>query len=267
MVALTLSSLVIVLVSGTFLAQSRYYSSQSLHVGAHDNARVATERVATEIRSAMKGGFVVAGPRTLTVRSAISLTSVCDRAGNDMHVYVDGGIGALDTAEVAGVALRDEATGEWDYRTASWSTLDGGSAGSASNCAAHGADTASASGDFHELLGTGSMFASAHEGDLLMLFRETTFTIQTSVLDPAMLSLFRQAYGGSPTELATGMDSTAQFQYRTGGSTYADTVVGSSVADIDALRIVADARLPARSGAMADATFGWSVNVALGNVP
>jgi len=81
------------------------------------------------------------------------------------------------------------------------------------------------------------------------------------------LGLFRQVYGESSVEFATGMDTTAQFQYRTGGTTYADTVVGSGVGNIDAVRIVADARLPARTGTQADATFGWSVNVAVRNVP
>lgn len=267
MVALILSSVVIILVSGTFLVQSQYYSSQRLHVAAHDNVRVATERVASEIRSTMEGGFVVAGPHTLTVRSAISLTSVCDRAGNDMHVYMDGGAAGLHTEEVAGVALRDEATGAWDFRTVSWAVMDGGSTNSAGYCAGNGADTAAAGGEFHELLGVGSTFSSAHGGDILMLFGETTFKIQTSVLDPATLGLFRQPSGGSLVEFASGMDSTAQFQYRTGGATYADTVVGSSVASIDAVRIVADARLRARSGALSDATFGWSVNVPLRNGP
>jgi hypothetical protein len=105
------------------------------------------------------------------------------------------------------------------------------------------------------------------EGDVLLLFRETTFRIQDSELDPGRLALFRQIYGGSLVEFASGMDTTAQFQYRTGGTTYADTVIAASLDDIDAVRIVADARKPARSGGQQDVTFGWSVNVALRNVP
>jgi len=77
---------------------------------------------------------------------------------------------------------------------------------------------------------------------------------------------FRQVYGDSLLEYATGMDTTAQFQYRTGGSTYADTVTAGSLASIDVVRIVADSRKPAESGGMADITFGWSVNIALRNV-
>lgn len=263
-----LGSLVIILVSGTFLAQSQYYSSQSLHVGAHDNARVATERVASEVRSSMEGGFMVAGRRTLTVRSPVVLAVVCGVSGSNVHVHFEGGAARLATDEVAGLAMRDPSSGDWEYQTSSWASLNGGSSTAASNCAANGADTTSATGEFQQLLGVGTMFAaSPGEGDILMLFRQTTFKFQASVLDTMTMGLFRQPYGESLIEFATGMDSTAQFQYRTGGSSYGDTVSGASVDDIDAVRIVADARLPARSGAQEDVRFGWSVNVAVRNRP
>ena len=99
-----------------------------------------------------------------------------------------------------------------------------------------------------------------------MLFREATFKIQTSELDPSTLGLFRGVYGDSLVEFATGLDTTAKFQYRTGGSTYADTVLSAALADIDVIRIVADARKRAQTGGRDDITFGWSVNVALRNI-
>ena len=99
-------------------------------------------------------------------------------------------------------------------------------------------------------MGLQGIFSPApSEGDVLMLFRETTFKIQRSELDPRTWGLFRQIYGDSLVEFATGMDSiTAQFQYRTGGTTYADAVTGSALGDIDVVRIVADARKPAATG-------------------
>ena len=258
----------LILVSGTFLVQSQYYSSQTLRVGVHDNARVATERVAEEIRSTMQDGFVVAGKRTLTVRSPIVLGAVCDRAGSNVHVHFEGGAAGIDTDEVAGVALRDASTGDWEYRNATWSYINGGSIGSAGLCADNGADTAWAAAEFQQLSRLQVLFSGPPDpGTVLMLFRETTFKIQGSVLDTMTLGLFRKVYGGSLVEFATGMDTTAQFQYRSGGSTYADTIVGSAVGTIDAVRIVADARLPARSGGQQDVTFGWSVNVAVRNLP
>lgn len=267
MIALVLSSVVILLVSGTFLAQSQHYSAQLGNVSVHDNARVATERLAAELRSAMQDGVTVAGPRTLTVRSPIVLSMVCDRAGDVVRVYMDGGAATLNADEVAGVALRDPSTGTWAYRTTTWSYIDGGATAAASACATNGADTAWAADEFQQLEQLHTLYAGPpNPGDVIMLFRESTFKIRPSTLETSTLGLFRQAYGGALVEFATGMDTTAQFQYRTGGTTYADTVAGAAVGDIDAVRIVAEARLPTRSGTLRDATFGWSVNIALRNV-
>lgn len=258
----------IILVTGTFLVQTRYYASQSLQADVHENARVATERIAGEIRSTLQDGIVVAGPRTLTVRSPIVPGMVCDRSASDVYVHVEGGAAGLDTDEVAGVAWRDPGTGDWEYAGSTWASIDGGSSGAASACASNGSDTAGATAEFHELLGIGGYFSSPPDpGDVLVLFRETTYQIQPSVLDTLTLGLFRRAYGASFVEFATGMDTTAQFQYRTGGTTYADTVVSASVGSIDAVRIVADARLRAPSGGLDDVTFGWAVNVAVRNLP
>lgn len=267
---MVLSSVIIILVSGTFLVQSQYYSSQTLRAGVHDNARVATERMAGEIRSTMEDGFLVAGARTLTVRSPIVVTVICARqGGGDGHIYTEGGEGGLDTDEVAGLAVRDPLTGAWTYGSGDWSYLNNtNDTESAERCHDNGADTTGATIGFHRIRHLDDLFSpTPDEGDVIMLFRETTFRIQPSVLDTMTLGLFRQTYGGSPVEFATGMDTTAQFQYRTGGSSYADTVTGASVGNIDAVRIVADARLPARSGVLEDATFGWSVNIAVRNLP
>ena len=212
--------------------------------------------------------MVVAGRRTLTIRSPIVLGIICNRDGATRHdVHTEGGESGFDAQEVAGVAVRDSTTGAWQYQNATWGTLNGGDASSASDCAANGADTTGAASEFHGIVGLQGLFPPPpQEGDVLMLFRETTFKIQTSELDPASLGLFRGVYGDSLAEFATGMDTTAQFQYRTGGSTYADTVSASALGDIDFVRIVADARKRAQTGGRDDITFGWSVNVAMRNL-
>ncbi len=267
-VALTLSSVVIILVSTTFLVQNQYYDSQTLHASAHDNARSATERMAAELRSVMEDGFVVAGPRTLTVRSPMLLTVVCDQTGTNFSIYNEGGESAIDQDEMAGVGWLNIASGDWSYRTATWSYVNGTGGTPASSCAGNGADTAWAAAHFHRMRRFNLLYGSTpDEGEVIMLYRQTTFKIQTSVLEPGSLGLFRGSYGQPLVEFATGMDSTAQFQYKTGGSTYADTITSGSLDDIDAVRIVANARKPARSGGQEDITFGMSSNVFLRNVP
>jgi hypothetical protein len=61
------------------------------------------------------------------------------------------------------------------------------------------------------------------------------------------------------------MDASAQFMYRTGGSTYATSVSGGNLALIDAIRIEARARRAPQTGGVDDVTFGWGVNIALRN--
>ena len=257
--------MVIILVASTFLVQNQYYATQIMRTGAQDNVRAATELLAMEIRSVMEDGIVTAGANTLTIRSPLQVASVCFALPNTWYVYSTGGQAALDTAAVAGVAKRDTLSGSWTYLVRSWSALNGSDVGAQQRCFNGGADTVGKYNDFHEIAGLGPI-GGATEGDLLMLFSETTFTIAQSGMDSTTLGLFRREVGGSPVEFATGLDTTAKFQYRTAAGTYVDTVLAAGLSSIDVVRLVADARKPAPTGGQDDVTFGWSVNVALRNV-
>lgn len=262
-----LSSFVILLVSHAFLVQNRFYSTQTVRTAAQDNVRAATELVAREVRTAIEGGVVVAGPRTLTVRSPLAMSVICSRAGTeDGDVMTEGGETELDTDEVAGLARRDPATGDWVAANATWAAIDGSTSDPAGNCAANGADTVGVRDSFHRIRDLDLFSPTPVEGEIVMLFRETTFKIQQSELDPSTLGIFRAAYGDPLVEFATGVDTTAQFKYRTVGGGYVDTVTAGSLPAIDAVRLIADARKPAPTGGVDDIRFGWSVNVPLRSV-
>ena len=103
-------------------------------------------------------------------------------------------------------------------------------------------------------------------GTVMMFYRTVDYRIQTSTMDPSTLGLFRGLYGGTLVELATGLDSSSGFLYRTGGSSYATSVSGAaSLGQIDAVRIVAQARTRPQAGGAEDVTYGWAVNVHLRN--
>ena len=272
LIALVLSSLVIVLVSTTFLVQNRYQANQVLLARVQDNARAATDLLARELRSSMRAAILVAGPRTLTVRSPVAVATVCGQSGaffTNVDAHIDGGVGRMATEEIAGVAVLDESTGAWDYQRATWSFVDGGSTGSAARCAGNGADTLNAYGSFHAIRRLIFLFGLdiPDVGELVMLFRETTFRIDDSDLEPGVLALFREAYGRAPVEFASGIDTTARFRYRLGGTTYQDTVDAGSVDDIDAVRLLLDARMRSQSVPGAEVTFGLSTNLPLVNAP
>jgi hypothetical protein len=254
-------------VSTTFLIQNQYYSSQILATAAHDNARAAAELMASEIRSVMASGITVAGARTLTIRTPMVLATVCNvtGTGNGADVYKDGGEQALDTAEVAGIAIRDATTGAWTYANATWSTLNGTVGSPADRCADAGADTVGAYDDHHRLRGLLATIGAPVVSDLLMLFRETTFQFLTSEMDSTTVGLFRKPYGHDAVEYATGMDTTSQFHYRVGAS-YGDTLPSSFLPFVDVVRIVVEARKRSETGGVDDVMFGWSVNIALRNL-
>jgi type II secretory pathway pseudopilin PulG len=269
LVALTISSLVVVLVATVFLVQNRYYAVQTERSAAQDVARAVTQIVGAEVRPATRGSVLTAHSDSLTLRTPMALAAVCAVDGTGVHVQLDGGAAGLVAGEVAGVAAFDPAADRWGHHPASWPTLDGGAAGAAAECAANGADTVGAPHVFHTLRGlAGVLGALPDPGTVLALYRETTFVFRGSELEPGRRAFFRGTRGTPLLEYATGLDSTAGFRYRlTGSSTYRSDVAVSRVDDVDAVRVVADARRPVRAGGAADVTFGWSANIPLGNTP
>lgn len=252
------------LATHAFLVQNNYYSTQTLQAEAQDNARAATQLLGLDIRTVAEDGIVTAGARTLTVRTPIATSVICAKATADLgDIQTPGGEAGLYTPTVAGLALRNDST--WEYAIANWSTLNASDVSSAGACATAGADTVGARDDFHRLASLNSLFASTPGiGDVVMLFRETTYTLELSALDSVSTALFRTPRGFEKLEFVTGMDSTAQFQYRVAGSsTYVDTVTAVSVGSIDVIRVVANARKRAATGGQDDIVFGWATNIAL----
>ena len=269
-VALLLSSLIVVMVAGIFLAQNRSYQVQLGVTDAHHNARAVTELLSSELRLVMEGGVQLAENDKITIRTPIVVAAVCWTDGVLAGVHTEGGEAAIEThaEEVAGFGVMD-GVGGWDYYDVDWTTIDDVSSSSviAGSCYANGADTVGARGDFHSLKSLDSYHPTVPGvGEVIMLFSRTTFKFQASVLDPTTVGLFRQINGDTLVEFATGMDSTAQFQYRTGTSSYLGSVSGSSLGDIDVVRIVSEVKEPAPPGIEGEIRYGWSVNVALRNV-
>jgi type II secretory pathway pseudopilin PulG len=262
-VSLTLSSVLIVLVSSVFLVQNRYFALQIARTAAQDNARAVTEMVASEIRSVTKGGVALAENKRLVVRSPMVMGVVCaSGAGPTTTVHLDGGDAGVTAADVAGLAQRNALTGAWTYSDGTtWASvrLPGGTPAAA--CKANGADTVGAYKEFVNLSGTAPAL-----GTVIMLYRKVEYKFAASGMTPGSTALFRGAYGGTLVEFATGVDTTAQFQYRTTTSTYANSVLPLALPDIIAIRIQAMARRKPPTGGVGDVTAGWSVNVFLRNL-
>lgn len=262
-----MSSVLVLLIGTVFLVQSRSYSRQVQRSGAHDNARSVTELVAAEVRNTMRGGVVTARADSLTIRTPMVLAAVCGVSGSFAYVQFEGGEAELDEAEVGGFGVLNSGTGAWSYYNTTWANIDGGGAPAASSCEVNGADTVGARDDFMRLARLGNYHGSVPAaGSIIMIFRQTTFKVKTSAMDPSTLALYRGSYGKTPVEYATGINSASMFSYRrTGTSSYSAPVSGLQLSSIDAIRIGATAKKRATTGSLGDVTYGWSINVPLRN--
>ena len=265
--ALTLTSVIVILVSTVFLVQNHFFSEQLLRSAAHDNARMVTEYIGEDLRSVMPGGMVVAERKDMVFHAPVVVATVCATPHDKATVYIEGGTAALDTAEIGGFAIRNDTTGAWTYYdTPGWGTIYDGGGNPADECSNNGADTTGAYDEFTRLKGLkGYVGYDPQEGTLLMLYRNVEFKFATSGMDTTTVGLYRGIYGKTSVEFATGMDTSAAFQYRTGGSSYANSVTGASLTSVDAVRIVAEARERQETGGVQDITYGWSVNLVLRN--
>ena len=266
LLSLVLSSFLVMLMSTVFVVQSDFYEGQLQRAMAQDNARSVTEVVASELRGAMGSAIQVATATQLVVRSPIRLAMVCAVQANHAHVHFEGGEAELDTLAVKGFGVFNDTTDTWSYYAANWQTIDESRTDSDDRCANNGTDTTGVADEFNRLENIKVLSGTIPPvGTVMMFYRETEFVLTTSALDATSIGLFKGEYGGSLVEFASGMDATAQFLYRTGGTTYATPITGSALANIDAVRLVASTRVRAVSGGQDDGVAGWAVNVPLRN--
>lgn len=264
--AVTIGAVLIVLASTLFLVQNEFYSQARRRAEVQENARSVVELIASEARSVVPGGVVLADSTRLVLRSPSSLAVVCAFSGSNYMVHAPAAADALDTANVSGVGLFDEDATSWSFTSAGWSNIYSGSGSPKDDCATAGADTVGGAGEFLSFADLGSLTGATVElGDVLMLYRELEYSFQASALDTTAMALYRGPYGGTLTEYATGLTGDAHFQYRRGDTTHYTSIPPGWLDDVDGLRIVAEAEALREGGAQADIVFGLTVRTALRN--
>lgn len=112
LIALSISSVLIILVGSVFLTQNNFYSHVLLRSQVQENARAVTELVASDVRSLAPGGIILADSTRLVVRAPMATALICGRqGGSDVMVHVSGGLASIDTNEVGGYGYRAPALG------------------------------------------------------------------------------------------------------------------------------------------------------------
>lgn len=236
MVALSLSGLIVLLVTASFVAQNDYYAYIMDRQIVQETARSVVEYVATELRAVTADGFTVAEEERLAVRQPLGLGAVCAFESADSYVHLTLDMAELDTDEVAGYAIRDE-VGSWVYAAASWSSIAAGSGDPAPACADRGADTAGVADEYRSLRLTDP---PPDPGTVVLLFRELELEIKGSELMPGTRALFASIGGGGSMELGTGLTGEAGFRYLLDGS-YVSTVSGADLSGIEGVRLMVEA--------------------------
>ena len=265
LIALTISTVLVMLAGTVFLVQNDYYGHVLLRSQVQENARAMTEMVATEVRSIGAGGFIVADSSRLVIRVPMVTALVCGRQGSDVMVHVPGGLASITTAEVSGFGHL--ASGTWSYYDNTWGQLLKTGGNPRQECSSNGADTVGVSAEFFrfdEVSNDTGITAANLLGATLMIYRETELKLDASTLVSGDRALYRGEYGGTLTELATGLSSGAHFEYWT-GSAWSKAVTGATLASITRVRLVAQSQGLGETSQQATYDFGWTVDIPLAN--
>lgn len=265
LIAMTISTVLVLAIGSTFLAQSTMYARLTGGAQAQDQARTMVRAVQNLATSMVEGGLLAAESDRLVIRKPQTLLVVCDRAGSSgANTHASAGSASIDENNAAGAAKLNPSTGVWTYVDGSVrSFVSSFGNPAARGCFGDGVDTTGAYWDFVRLNNvTGKFGSSPQNGDVYMVYEDIELEIDTSGLPPATLGLFRGFEGETLGEYVSGLDATAGFEYRLNGS-WRTTVTGSSLQQVDAIRVYAHTRVVAPSGGADDATFALDVVVPL----
>lgn len=245
LVALTISTLLVGLVTSVFVAQSDLYDDVVRRSDAHADVRSVVDLVAGAVRGASEGSFVVAASDQMVLRVPVTVGMVCDIQGSAVSTYLPRSGAGLDTSSVSGYAFQD-AAGAWSYVADAWSGLyDSSGTGVKDDCGTAGMDTTALPAAHFVALGGPGSHTYAREGAPLLLHRDLELRLETSALDPSRIGLFRGTYGATLVEVASGLGSGSAFEYRIrGDATFSASVSGSDLGNIHAVRMTAEAVAP-----------------------
>jgi hypothetical protein len=249
------------LVGTVFLVQNNFYSHVYVRGQAQQNARAMKDIVESEIRAVAAGGVTNADSSRMVVRSNLAIAVVCGYLGGDVVAYVPAWANSTDSTEIGGFGYRTSA-GAWQYYNRTWTELHATGSQPAAKCAENGADTTGVSSSFYWLNyiddDTG-VAASTMIGSALMFYRRTEFKFNNSSLISGDRALFWGLEGGTLKELVTGMASGAHFEFRTGTNTWAKSVTGASLTNINGVRVVA--QTIGKGDTSAELTYDFTLNV------
>ncbi|MFH1762623.1 MAG: prepilin-type N-terminal cleavage/methylation domain-containing protein [Gemmatimonadota bacterium] len=266
LVAMVLSTVVVMLVTSVFLVQNRFYSDAMKRSGLHESVRGATALISSDLHGVSEGGIVAADPDAVTFRSPLLMGGVCGVDGQKTYLFLPVEGGFRDAALVSGYAVKQPSS-EWRYTSVPWNSVYHSSGQTAAKaCALSGADTTGAVSEFFRLDGLDASLV-IQVGDLVMLYEEVELRLAPSHLHPGSRGVFRGPMGGRLTEVATGMSGDSGFEYGLADrNDFQDRINGKgNLTRIDRVRIFLEGIAPASTGGRDSLTFDLTLTVPLRN--
>jgi len=264
--AVTIGTAIVLMASGVFMVQSDFYDFLVRQSRVQDNARTVVQFVREVIPTVPEGGIVVATGSRFVVRRPQTLAVACaDPGGNDLFALLSNGIESIDESDAEGVAEYSMGPpSSWDFHDTNVSNLIGATGVTpATGCAAEGVDTVGYIDDFVELNNINSLTSGTRGiSDVFMIYEEYEVSIGTSTLDTLNSALYQGINGGTLVEFVGGLSPQASFEYLV-GTTWRSSVTGSSLANIDAIRVNAATRVTA-GGESSDANFDLQAVIPVG---
>jgi prepilin-type N-terminal cleavage/methylation domain-containing protein len=266
LIALTISSVLVLLVGTVFLVQNDFYSHVFLRTQVQENSRAMAELVASEARSMPAGGFIVADSTRMAFYQPMVIAVICGRQGSDVIAHFPGGIDGVDTSDVAGFGVRNPST-LWSFYSRTWSQLKQSGGNPALDCHSNGADTTGIGSQFVRLgyIDNDSGFTTTELfGYSIMITRKTEFRFGPSTLVPGDRALYWGIHGQTLKELVTGVSDDARFEFRI-ASGWQTVVTGAPLSQIFGIRVVAESVGRGETNAQRNYDFGFSIDIPLPN--
>jgi len=231
LVALTLTAIIGGAITALFVTQERSFDTQTKLQSARDVSRGARNLITSELRMLDRdSGVVYAAPDTLVLRVPYAMGVACGLAGGLVVSVLPVDSAMIAYSAYAGYAVRDFATGRYQYLTKDAEPATG----AVSVCTAAGVDTV-AGGQTLQL----SPGVDAGPGAPVMLWQVVRYYFAASTQVPGRRALYRGLPGLNLTEeVVAPFADDAHFEFYVDGGVVPDTVAPASLASLTGIELV-----------------------------
>jgi prepilin-type N-terminal cleavage/methylation domain-containing protein len=228
------------------LVQARFSQSLMALRSARSVSRSAMNIMLTDLRMVQdKDGLRAASSDSVTVRVPVSFGLVCSTSGGTTISLVPADSAMTAMGVYAGFAVRDSATGEYSYRTASLPMpISSLTNGVATLCSGNGISSVTYNGRSSRVVTLlDSPGGPANVGWPAFIYQEVTYKFGPSTAYPGRRGLWRLVKTSNPSapmkdEIIAPFDTSAKFRFYALNADVAQDAVPTNLNDVRGLELV-----------------------------